>query len=215
VADALRDYLRGKPAGKPVWPGKWKSRAFLLMQADLHSARQAWLQSFRDARQRADAGQSDFLTYCDAQGRYADFHALRHSFITMVGKAGVSPKEHQDLARHSTYSLTSRYTHARFYDLAAAVQALPIPTAPAGPEVLSATGTDGRTVLPENPSKILGPFLGPSGEILGNFVRQAETDEGGFPQTENPGEQRISATIQGFQRATAKMEDRGFEPLTS
>src|SRR5713101_2602674 len=77
------------------------------------------------------------------EGRYADFHALRHSFITMVGKAGVSPKEHQDLARHSTYALTSRYSHSRLYDLAAAVDALPIPTRPdREAATLVATGTD-------------------------------------------------------------------------
>jgi hypothetical protein len=40
---------------------------------------------------------------------------------------GVSPREHQDLARHSTYSMTARYTHSRAYDLVAAVQGLPIP----------------------------------------------------------------------------------------
>src|SRR6516225_12472863 len=84
-----------------------------------------------------------FLAYRDAEGRCADFHALRHSFITMVGKTGVSPREHQDLARHSTYALTSRYTHSRLYDLAAAVQSLPI-LAGLNPQALAATGTDGR-----------------------------------------------------------------------
>ena len=34
VAEALREYLAGKPAGLPVWPGKWKSRAFLMIQKD-------------------------------------------------------------------------------------------------------------------------------------------------------------------------------------
>jgi hypothetical protein len=73
-----------------------------MIRLDLAEARKTWLQSFQDARQLAEADQSDFLAYCDAEGRYADFHALRHSCITMVGKAGVSPREHQDLARHST-----------------------------------------------------------------------------------------------------------------
>jgi hypothetical protein len=73
---------------------------------------------------------------------------LRHSFITTIGKSGVSPKEHQDLARHSTYSLTSKYTHSRFCDLAAAVQTLRIPTARPSQEApaLAATGTDGRAI---------------------------------------------------------------------
>jgi hypothetical protein len=69
------------------------------------------------------------------------------------------PKEHQDLARHSTYSLTARYTHSRFYDLAAAVQSLPIPTRPAEREreVLSATRTEGRSVVGETALKNLSP----------------------------------------------------------
>jgi hypothetical protein len=32
---------------------------------------------------------------------YADFHSFRHVFITSLGKAGVSPKMAQTLARHS------------------------------------------------------------------------------------------------------------------
>jgi site-specific recombinase XerD len=60
VAHALRDYLDGKPAGKPVWPGKWKSRAFLMVQSDLQEARGKWLESFQDARQRDEAERSDF-----------------------------------------------------------------------------------------------------------------------------------------------------------
>ena len=143
VAGCLREYLAGKPSGLPVWPGKWQSRAFLMIQADMKRARQTWLSGFQDARQRAEAEQSDFLAYCDSQDRYADFHALRHSYITMVGKTGVSPREHQDLARHSTYALTSRYTHSKFYDLAAAVQGLPIPTSGAKSITLAATGTEG------------------------------------------------------------------------
>jgi hypothetical protein len=49
-------------------------------------------------------------------------------------------------ARHSSYSMTARYSHSRFYDLAAVVRALPIPTASPGPQpqVLAATGTEGR-----------------------------------------------------------------------
>lgn len=188
VARALRDYLGGKPAGAPVWPGNWRSRAYLLIRADLAEARKAWLQSFQDARQRDEAAKGDFLAYRDTEGRYADFHALRHSFITMVGKAGVSPREHQDLARHSTYAMTSRYTHSRFYDLSAAVQALPIPTAGPGPEALSATGTDGNS---------LGPCLGPRPAISGDSERQTETERAVAGAAENPGKHAVFAVFQG------------------
>src|SRR6516225_2340448 len=129
-----------------------------------------------------------FWAYRDAEGRYADFHALRHSFITMVGKAGVSPREHQDLARHSTYALTSRYSHSRFYDLAAAVQALPIPTARPGParEPLAATGTDGKN---------LALNLALRRDVWGDKERQTEAQDTGPSATENPGKPAVFAAF--------------------
>jgi hypothetical protein len=149
VTKALRECIDNKPAGEPVGPGKWKPRRYLMVRSDMQAARRRWLGSFRDARQRAEAEQSDFLAYCDSQGHFADFHALRHSLITMVGKTGISPKEHRDLAPHSTYALTGKYTHSRIHDLAAAVNDLPPIVAPdclasAKPEALLATGTEGR-----------------------------------------------------------------------
>jgi hypothetical protein len=53
---------------------------------------------------------SDFLVYCDSSGRYADFHAQRHTYITLVGR-NLPPKMAQLLARHSDYKTTERYTH--------------------------------------------------------------------------------------------------------
>lgn len=42
----------------------------------------------------------------------ADFHALRHSFITNLARAGVHPSDAMALARHSTITLTMNYyTH--------------------------------------------------------------------------------------------------------
>jgi integrase len=44
-------------------------------------------------------------------GRF-DFHALRHSYITHLARLGVHPKHAQQLARHSTITLTMQaYTH--------------------------------------------------------------------------------------------------------
>src|SRR5262249_49880769 len=75
-----------------------------------------------------------------------DFHALRHTFITRLVRAGVKPKEAQALARHSTITLTmDRYAHTGLHDVAAAVEALPnLPSEgpEAGRQALRATGTD-------------------------------------------------------------------------
>ena len=55
--------------------------------------------------------------YKDADGRCADFHCLRHTFITALAGSGVTPKTAQTLARHSTITLTmDRYTHVGIHD---------------------------------------------------------------------------------------------------
>jgi hypothetical protein len=130
----------------------------------------------------------------------------------MIGKAGVSPKEHQDLARHSTYNLTGRYTHSRAYDLATAVQSLAIPFSTQSPDRqagrLAATGTDGI-------QKNLGPNLGLKTACLIYKQRQPEMMDGRLSESKNPEKQAVLAAFQGSRQLRSKVEDRGFEPLTS
>jgi hypothetical protein len=64
------------------------------------------LASIVDKELRKKAEESSFLCFVDSQGRYADFHALRKTFITNLSKSGVSPKMAQSLARHSDINLT-------------------------------------------------------------------------------------------------------------
>ena len=79
------------------------------------------------------------VEYINAFGLYADFHALRHTFITNMMKAGVNPKTAQALARHSTIDLTMNvYTSLAVTDQAAALNTLPgVPT------LLTTSGTAG------------------------------------------------------------------------
>ncbi|MBP89859.1 MAG: hypothetical protein CMJ64_24660 [Planctomycetaceae bacterium] len=88
---------------------------------------------------------SSFLTYMDADGRYADFHALRKTFITNLSRAGVSPKLAQTLARHSDINLTmNTYTSLEIHDQSAAVEDLPaLPKIGRRTQQLAATGTEG------------------------------------------------------------------------
>ena len=66
------------------------------------------------------------IPYVDEHGHYADFHALRKTFITNLSRVGVSPKTAQLLARHSDINLTmNTYTMLGVYDQAMAVEALP------------------------------------------------------------------------------------------
>src|SRR5260370_4865456 len=106
------------------------------------------------------------IAYRDEEGRVADFHALRHSYITLLSRSGVSPKVAQELARHSDIRLTMNvYTHTGLFDLAGAVDSMPalMPTGPV-PErtVLRATGTEGHSRLDRALTKPLradGPRL--------------------------------------------------------
>jgi hypothetical protein len=203
-------YLRAKPEGKPVWPGTWSNDASARMiRKDLKEAREKWLSTAADARQRAEMEKRDFLAYLNAEGPFADFHGLRHTFITMIGKAGVSAREHMDLARHSDYRMTARYSHSRFYDLAAAVQALPLPTTGPATEPLAATGTDGRPIGDESGPKCLGPFLDQDTASEGDLLRLAETGAGMSGQQKNPEKRVVFAVFQGSGQNTPSVGATG------
>ncbi len=67
---------------------------------------------------------------------FADFHVLRHSYISLMERAGVfTLNDAKELARHSTITLTKdRYTHGDAEGLAKAVDKLDLPGADAKPE---------------------------------------------------------------------------------
>ena len=148
VTVMMRDYLSNTGHGERVWPGSWaKSRAGAAMiKADLEPARQAWIGETKDAKEKEARERSDFLKFLDASDRYADFHSLRHTFISNLARSGVHPKMAQTLARHSDINLTMNvYTHTVIGDQAAAVESLPAVTVEVEePNALAATGTDGK-----------------------------------------------------------------------
>jgi len=102
TADDLRAYLFGKmPNVKafaiPVQPSK-------MIQKDLEAAG---------------------ISYKTFDGQ-ADFHSLRHTFITNLVNAGVQPNVVMKLARHSTITLTmDYYTHTLRESEDAAIEKLP------------------------------------------------------------------------------------------
>jgi integrase len=71
------------------------------------------------------------IPYQDQLGRFADFHALRHTYGTDLAKL-VMPAIHQRLMRHASIVTTMKfYTHLDEQDKAAAVAKLPaFPEAP-------------------------------------------------------------------------------------
>src|SRR6516225_6788106 len=100
-----------------------------------------------------------FRADLEAAGLVADFHALRHTFITNLANGGVHPKVAQALARHSTITLTmDRYSHTLMGDQADALRVLPDFDHPAG-ETLRGTGTSGSEIAAESASKTLASHL--------------------------------------------------------
>src|SRR5262249_623905 len=134
LVELLRDYLRGKPADQPLWPAKWPKdpSGAEMMRMDLEAVGIPYVVDGPDGP------------------LYADFHSLRHSYLTLGGRAGIDLRTLQELAGHSTPTLTARYSHRRLHDLAGAVEKLPrfLPDmGPDEPQVLRATGTEGAGVL--------------------------------------------------------------------
>jgi integrase len=105
MARVMRQYLAGRPADRPLWPGSWKEDAAEMLRADLEAAG---------------------IPYQDEAGRYFDFHAMRGQFISLLAAKGVHPKVAQVLARHSTITLTmDYYTHLDVLDVTGALDKLP------------------------------------------------------------------------------------------
>lgn len=101
VAAAVATYAAGRPAGEPLWGGTWAERAADMIRADLKTAGIPYAVPGPDGP------------------RFADFHALRHSYLTMFGRSGVDLRTAQELAGHSSPVLTARYSHRNLADLTA------------------------------------------------------------------------------------------------
>lgn len=68
-----------------------------MLRADLRSARAAWISEVVSVAEKSEREEGDFLAYQDLSGEIADFHALRHTFISNIVAGGVSAKTAQQL----------------------------------------------------------------------------------------------------------------------
>lgn len=126
----VRPWLAAKPAGQPLWPGKWASgfEGGVMLAADLFAAKELWAREGGTIAERDRRMASEFLSFADSRGLRADFHALRHSYVSRVVRGGASPKEAQALARHSTITLTMDfYAHTEIAEAARALQKMASP----------------------------------------------------------------------------------------
>ena len=134
VTEQLQDWLAEKNLGpnEPLFvlttpKGHFRKTA-KMMKRDLAEAKRQWTEEAETDEERERRETSDFLSYQDEAGLFADFHANRHTFISNLGRAGVSLATAQKLARHSDPRLTAnRYMHLDIEHQAAAIQSLPSP----------------------------------------------------------------------------------------
>ncbi len=185
TAAKLADYLSAKLPDAPAFTMPSAGHVARMLRADLAAARSAWLADAPTPQNRGEREVSGFLTYRDAAGRVADFHALRHTAGSLLAAAGVHPKVAQSIMRHSTIDLTmSRYTHVFAGQEAGAVADLPDLSAPTR-QAAQATGTDGRPVDP-SPDATGSPLSGPDG--AGRLLDRPAADGASGGHVERPGE---------------------------
>jgi integrase len=149
VARALVPWLASRPTGRPVFDLPDKTGEMIK-----HDLARAGIE--------ADSGA-------------IDMHSLRHGYITMLAKSGVSLAMLKQLARHSSLDLTlDTYAHLSVHDEAAAVAGLPdLETAPEqGSEAAAATGSDGAIIDMSKDFSLSSPY-----RALG--IVRSEPDTGG------------------------------------
>jgi integrase len=186
TARDLASFLVVPEADQPIF--RIPEKPAEMMRADLDASREEWLSDAKSDSERERRRKTLFLRYADDAGRVADFHALRHTFISNLARSGIHPKLAQDLARHSDINLTmSRYSHTEMEERAVAVRRLPsvpLPAAsspaaslPAARQSAEPGRKNRRFVLPSClPEKGVFPCLSPDQHGLnGRLVASAKT----------------------------------------
>jgi integrase/recombinase XerC len=204
LADLLRDYLRDRPAGQPVWGGTWASdrRGAEMLRGDLETASIPY----------AVEGPDGHL--------YADFHALRHTYLTLGSRAGIDLRTLQELAGHSTPTLTARYSHRRLYDLAGAVEKLPrfLPGQGGASEVaaLRATGTEGPADTVQLPASCSPVAQTPDSGCEGlRLAEEAMAEGAGWPDDAKPVQGRGLRAVESDCERLRRLPPAGLEPALS
>ena len=216
-------------------PGGVERRTSKMMRTDLEAARKKWIEE-ASGEERTRRMESDYLAYQDASGEFADFHSNRHTFITNLERAGVSPRTAQSLARHSDIRLTMGvYTHIGLHDQTSAVESLPAPPpmVKASPEAhaMRSTGTDGPIAQEKVPTVVPRGAETGAVRLASNEYRSAPncTDEPRKRSRKATPPQRrkpltvgtIRANLHGSapiciapNGAKSKVRPTGFEPVT-
>ncbi|MCH7726578.1 MAG: tyrosine-type recombinase/integrase, partial [Planctomycetes bacterium] len=156
LAKLLLAWLDGRLRNELVF-AKLPGHTARMLRGDMKTARKTWIAESTDNDERARREKSDFLCHENEAGEVVDFHSTRHTYISGIVASGASIKTAQELARHSTSTLTiDRYAHARLHDIQGALEALPgnLDTPADEPNAMRATGTD--DTVPANRQQLDG-----------------------------------------------------------
>src|SRR5262245_45863840 len=207
TAALLRPHLANKLPTARAFNFPRKEDTAEMLRADLDAARAKWFKEGATPAERAERERSSTLAYRDHAGLVADFHSLRHTFISNLARAGVHPKLAQSLARHSDINLTmSRYTHTTQGGLSAALAALPDLSAMKAAE-LRATGTDDG----QNRVACCVAF---SGAETSNSVRDDSPKASTDRDDQERHKRRENHGIHDDSRRPERVPRAGFEPTT-
>jgi integrase len=210
TAALVRDHVAHKSPNAQAFNLTTSDETANMLRADLADARAAWLAESQTPEDGAERERSAFLVHVDDAGRHVDFHALRHTFMTNLARAGVHPATAQRLARHSDVRLTlGRYTHINLDEQREALETLP-DLSDFGQQTGRATGTDGRETIDPR----LAFCLARNDAFQSNSVHSCADDTAAAnvdANEKNPREDRDKPAILGDCEA---VHPRGLEPLT-
>lgn len=87
------------------------------------------------------------VAFKNARSERLDYHALRHTFQTLLDQTGCSRATKKRLMRHAAEDVTDGYAHAELAEMLEAMKRLPSPLTPAAQAATVAkTGTDDSPV---------------------------------------------------------------------
>lgn len=119
IVPALRVFLRDRPRDRPVWDSAWYLHCSDIIARDL----------------AACDPPIPYKVESPDGPLFADFHALRHTYISMMTRVA-TVKVAQVAARHSTTQMTERYAHTHNGEVVAGVNALPVVFSAKGPTLV-------------------------------------------------------------------------------
>jgi integrase len=135
MLQAWRADRKAEPIDTPIFKMPSIYNVARMLHDDLDAARTAWVEDAKTPEECVRREQSDVLLTPDHAGRYLDFHALRHSAVSAMRRAGVPVHVIAEFVGQKTIQVVDRYSHVAGDDLVKAAAAVP-PPVQAVPEVI-------------------------------------------------------------------------------